>query len=467
MSYQFKNFVIGCMAVLAYQTAQAVDYTAQINNVYDLLNFQTKNRNLDDKGRASLVEQQMRLKLIEDYAKQSAMKAAIIATNRQINQLIKTGSRQLDAIYNFNALMIQGKVVPPVVSEAGDLYNQKGTNQLRLTRKVYKIEKQAAFSSTAPNWRSYLNFNYEADAFDTIAFMGGDLSPKNDTEMQVWKKATYEGWNIGVNEAGIALQQKLERLNRDYVGMIRFHTLALQGRISMPAISSYNLYDKNTGTQWVIDEKLLRIDTLPQFKQVGANEILSSYESDVIINQPSSLPANQNVAPNNGVFNNYLRSVPKEANNQSIITDVDSNNIVSPRPKDFNSNNMTIPPLNTIEINSGLQFTTPDKTAALSKPKVQQVPSSQPTYMLNGYMNPQLQSNNTAVIQKLPTLGQRASDANPKVVQTLQKIVNEEDIAPKPSLSPLDYVANPFDVKSDLTKPLNIQNTIRYNVTPQ
>lgn len=92
----------------------------------------------------------------------------MIATYKQINNIIQTDSRQLDAIYNFNALMIQGKVVPPVISEANDLYNQKGTDQIRLTKRVYNIEKQASFSSTAPNWRSYLNVNYEADAFDKI-----------------------------------------------------------------------------------------------------------------------------------------------------------------------------------------------------------------------------------------------------------------------------------------------------------
>lgn len=58
-------------------------------------------------------------------------------------------------------------------------------------------------------------------------------------------------------KVGIALQQKLERLNRDYIGMIKFHLLAMQGRITMPAISSYNLYDKNTGIHRSIDEKII------------------------------------------------------------------------------------------------------------------------------------------------------------------------------------------------------------------
>lgn len=326
MTFKLNSLAKGGLLVaasIASFDSQAINYEQDINNIYDLLHFQSQTRNMNDKSRNGLVEQQMRLKLIEDFARQSAIKAAMIATNKQINNIIQTDSRQLDAIYNFNALMIQGKVVPPVISEANDLYSQKGTDQIRLTKRVYNIEKQASFSSTAPNWRSYLNVNYEADAFDKISFMGGDLSPRNEEEKRVWEKATVDGWNIGVNEAGIALQQKLERLNRDYIGMIKFHLLAMQGRITMPAISSYNLYDKNTGIQWSIDEKLLRIDTLPQFKQVGANEILSSYESGVVVRQPT------------GGTSIVLNEAPAAQKNEQSLANsnnVDSNNIVNGKP---------------------------------------------------------------------------------------------------------------------------------------
>lgn len=499
MTFKLNSLAKGGLLVAASIVSfdsQAINYEQDINNVYDLLRFQSQTRNMNDKSRNGLVEQQMRLKLIEDFARQSAIKAAMIATNKQINNIIQTDSRQLDAIYNFNALMIQGKVVPPVISEANDLYNQKGTDQIRLTKRVYNIEKQASFSSTAPNWRSYLNVNYEADAFDKISFMGGDLSPRNEEEKRVWEKATVDGWNIGVNEAGIALQQKLERLNRDYIGMIKFHLLAMQGRITMPAISSYNLYDKNTGIQWSIDEKLLRIDTLPQFKQVGANEILSSYESGVVVRQPT------------GGTSIVLNETPAAQKiNQSLTNsnNVDSNNIVNARPTDFNKNNQSIPPLNTIEVSKGLVFNNQSATAPsdvntqpisnsapIKKPKqkatskksktsyrtnnntAQQVTPSfatpvmntptakgaDQTILLHGYINRSLPDQSANVIKPLPTIASNKSDSRETVSKTFEKVNKQEDIAPKPSLSPLDYVKNPYAPTQNLV----INNTVTYQV---
>ena len=128
MAFKLNSLAKGGLLVaasIASFDSQAINYEQDINNIYDLLHFQSQTRNMNDKSRNGLVEQQMRLKLIEDFARQSAIKAAMIATNKQINNIIQTDSRQLDAIYNFNALMIQGKVVPPVISEANDLYSQK------------------------------------------------------------------------------------------------------------------------------------------------------------------------------------------------------------------------------------------------------------------------------------------------------------------------------------------------------
>lgn len=453
MTLKLNGFTKGSLlvaALIASFNTQAINYEQDINNVYDLLRFQSQARNMTDKNRNNLVEQQMRLKLIEDFARQSAIKAAMIAANKQINNVIQSDSRQLDAIYNFNALMIQGKVIPPVISEANDLYNQKGTDQIRLTKRVYNIEKQASFSSTAPNWRSYLNVNYEADAFDKISFMGGDLSPRNEVERRVWQKATVDGWNIGINEAGIALQQKLERLNRDYIGMIKFHLLAMQGRITMPAISSYNLYDKNTGVQWAIDETLLRIDTLPQFKQVGAKEILSSYESGVVVRQPT------------GGTNIVLHEAPVSQNKNQQVTnanDADSNNVVNAPSLDFNKNNQSIPPLNTIEMSTGMDFknqsTTAPKAANTQVPK-----AAAQTFLLHGYINPKLPDQNKNAIKPIPTLASNKSDSYETIINTLEKVAKQEDIAPPPSLSPLDYVKNPYAPTPNLI----INNTITYRL---
>ncbi|MFC0821259.1 type IV secretory system conjugative DNA transfer family protein [Moraxella marmotae] len=88
------------------------------------------------------MEDAVRLKAVEDYAKSVAMQASIRNHMREVSQTISANSRNLDAIYDFSPLMIQGKVVPPVVVEAVDLYNQSGKMP------------QAAFISKFPSIRT-------------------------------------------------------------------------------------------------------------------------------------------------------------------------------------------------------------------------------------------------------------------------------------------------------------------------
>lgn len=250
---------------LANQTYEMNSETAKINSLYELLQYQ-QNAKTNSKKMLSAIEQQARETAMKEYAYSLAIKTAITSQLGKAHDEVKANSRNLDAIYNFEQLMIQGKVVPPVITEARNLYNQNTPHQIRLSGAVYDIYAQARFSSTAPNWRDYLVFPNERDAYELIAFGATGFEPKNDRERKIWVTATKQGWDAGVAQANDMVITAMDRLNRDYIGMTRFHTFVAQGRISMPVISSYNLYDSNLGERLVLDERLLQIQTLPTFK---------------------------------------------------------------------------------------------------------------------------------------------------------------------------------------------------------
>lgn len=239
--------------------------TAKINSMYELLQYQ-QNAKQNSLKMLSAIEQQARETAMKEYAYNLAIKTAITSQLGKAHDDVKANSRNLDAIYNFEQLMIQGKVVPPVITEARNLYNQNTPNQIRLSGAVYDIYAQARFSSTAPNWRDYLVFPNERDAYELIAFGATGFEPKNERERKIWVTATKQGWDAGIAQANDMVLTAMDRLNRDYVGMVRFHTFVAQGRVSMPVISSYNLYDSNLGERLVLDERLLQIQTLPTFK---------------------------------------------------------------------------------------------------------------------------------------------------------------------------------------------------------
>jgi defect in organelle trafficking protein DotC len=181
---------------------------------------------------------------------------------RNVDAAVQATARDLDFIYDFGPLMIQNSVVPAVITEARDLYNQDGDLAVRRSGVFFQIERQARFSSTPPNWREYLTFpKVSVDASTLRSF----LAPATDEERELWRVAVADGWKQGVEQANIMLAQAMDRLNRDFVGITRFHRLVIQGRLSMPAVATESIPVTKTAGSLVIDEKLLRITTLPDF----------------------------------------------------------------------------------------------------------------------------------------------------------------------------------------------------------
>lgn len=288
MKKTIKKSILGLSVILALTGISTTSQAAfgsqkntveqEINSAYDLLRFQEQMSNEGIESREELISRSIRLRALTEHAKSVAIRSGIKSRINTIHEAIQQNSREFDAIYDFSPLMIDGKVVPPVISEANNLYNQKGESQINTAAKIFKIVKQARFATPAPNWREYLNFPVESSAFEKYAYVAGEMQPKDDIELKAWQDATVEGWNLGVNQGNIILQQGMERLNRDYLGMVRFHQFVMQGKLSMPVINQYKLYDTNDGTTMVLDEKMLRISVLPTFNDQATISSLPQHQ---------------------------------------------------------------------------------------------------------------------------------------------------------------------------------------------
>jgi defect-in-organelle-trafficking protein DotC len=210
------------------------------------------------------VATQARIQALFDTAFKLGVKSGLTWQLLTINKSVKKYTRELDTVYDFGRLMVKDLVVPPVITETRDLYHQDGDNSLRLSGAYYRIESQAKFASNAPNWREYLMFP-TPDSSSTDTFL--TIKPKNDSEEQLWRAAVSDGWQQGVEQANLLLRNGLDRLNRDFIGMLRFHTFVTQGKITMPLIATERIpVTKKNGTL-AVDEKLLRISKLPDFDE--------------------------------------------------------------------------------------------------------------------------------------------------------------------------------------------------------
>jgi defect-in-organelle-trafficking protein DotC len=232
--------------------------------------------------------QKARAQALVDTALSLGIKAGLAWQLKNIDRVVVSSARELDSIYDFSALMFRDRVVPPVITEARNLYNQDGDYAVRLSGALYKIERQARFSSVPPNWREYLSF--PAAPLDRTA-LASMFGPASDQELVVWKRAVSDGWRQGVEQANLMLGQAFDRLNRDFSGMSRFHRFVLEGKVSVPAIAAEDVAITQTGASMSVDETLLRITTLPAF-----NGKLLSWQG-VVISEPAPLPGPIRVQP--------------------------------------------------------------------------------------------------------------------------------------------------------------------------
>ncbi len=221
--------------------------------------------------------QKARSQAIADTALSVGVKAGLSWQLRNIEAAVNKAGRDLDLVYDFTPLMIKQRVVPAVITEARDLYNQDGDYAVRLSGAFYTIKQQARFASVAPNWREYLTF--PRTTVDKSGMMGM-MMPNGDTERDVWRVTVKSGWEQGVEQANIMLTMAMDRLNRDFVGMTRFHRFAIEGKVSLPAIATEEIAVTKEGATMATDETLLRLTTLPDF-----NSKINTWQG-VVTSQP-------------------------------------------------------------------------------------------------------------------------------------------------------------------------------------
>lgn len=188
-------------------------------------------------------------------------------------QLVKQ-ARNLDAIYDFNALLLENNVLPPVLLEGRNLLNLADTQTIRISDRTYKVSKQAHFVTTPPNWRQYLWMDYAKPDYPHVS-----LLPINKAEREIWSAYVEKGWQQGIDQANIILEESIARIKEDFVGMILYRKLLAMNMVSPPYVSHTDLGVTGDGEEIHIDDKVLRITALPALN-VNSNEWKAAIQKD-------------------------------------------------------------------------------------------------------------------------------------------------------------------------------------------
>lgn len=238
---------------------------------------------------------EVRLDALKQTARSLGAQAGLAWRAEHINSFLQAQNDNLDKIFNFNALLLDRNVLPPILTEARSTLNLDNNNSIRLADRDYKVEDQARFVTAAPTWRDYLLMVYKKPEDPD-----GSLLPKSSKERKVWNQYVAIGWNEGVEQADEIYANSLARLKRDFAGMLLYRKLYAQNIVSAPFVARAELGVTGNGDGMRINDRELRITALPQFDTNPKNwrPALPSDTNSSNSNKPVNTPINRNPEDN-------------------------------------------------------------------------------------------------------------------------------------------------------------------------
>ncbi|KTC87418.1 MULTISPECIES: type IV secretion system DotC family protein [Legionella] len=250
------SLTIICLALLVACTRNHDDQlpgnTASLAGLQAMANVQSKKTN----------RRRHTNKIKETALREAALsigaQAGLAWRARMIDDQLTRLARRLDAIYDFNALILEHNILPPVLLEGRNAFNLADAQTIRISNRTYKIAKQARFVTTTPNWRQYLWLDYQQPEYPNVGML-----PKTRREKQVWSYYVQTGWKNGVEQAATILEESIARIKEDYVGMILYRKLLAMNMVSPPFVSHTDLGVTGDSNELRIDDRVLRITALP------------------------------------------------------------------------------------------------------------------------------------------------------------------------------------------------------------
>lgn len=197
------------------------------------------------------------------YIKETAFRLGIQSgakwRNEQIQAALEKRSFALDSIFSFRLLLINGRVLPPVIVQSETALSVEANKAVQ-TGTSYKIIKEAKFVSSPPSWRDYMFQTFSVQEVSPV------MLPRKKTEVAIWESAILDGWEIGSKQADRIYDINIRKLTRDMRGIILFKLLAGQGFVSLPKINESRFAIQVGANQLDLDQTTFTISKDSQFQ---------------------------------------------------------------------------------------------------------------------------------------------------------------------------------------------------------
>jgi defect-in-organelle-trafficking protein DotC len=210
--------------------------------------------------------QTTRIKVLESTARTLGFQRGFAYRYNQIQQAIDARSHEYDRIYNFAPLLIDNRVLPPVIHWADKAVNIESNDYATTVEASYRIVEPARIVSAPPSWRGYLQMeNEELKASE-------DIFPATTDEQASWRASVEKGWGEGMTHADEVFEANTARLLSDYRGILRFKMLADRGLVNVPVLAEGNLGVQVGKDVLNIDQKTFRITVPAEFRAAEVRE---------------------------------------------------------------------------------------------------------------------------------------------------------------------------------------------------
>lgn len=231
------------------------------------------------KGKYTRAQKQQKMSKIREMAlKETALslgaQSGLAYRSKVIDEQLTKQARNLDTIYDFNSLVLEHNILPPVLLEGRNTLNLADSQSIRISDRTYKVAKQAHFITTPPTWRQYLWMDYVKPEAPNST-----LLPKTKMERELWCIYTAKGWKNGIEQANTILEESIGRIKEDFGGMIMYRKLLAMNMVSPPYVSHTDLGVTGDASEIHIDDRVLRITALPALN-INSNEWKAAVAKD-------------------------------------------------------------------------------------------------------------------------------------------------------------------------------------------
>ena len=186
----------------------------------------------------------------------------------EIEKLLENRSGQLSEVFDFSRVVSPapaksgGHVLPPVVSRSFNAFEgDTEGREVSVADEYLTIIAPGRIHSVQPTWRDYLLFAPEPPEEPARS-----LFPQNPIEKKMFEKGIREGWQAGVELADAEIESRLDRLNRDYGGMLQYRRLVLMGMMDRMVLADADFGVTGGGNEMRIGSRTVRIVSDAEFQ---------------------------------------------------------------------------------------------------------------------------------------------------------------------------------------------------------